>query len=194
MTSDEATLNNRGQTLPSTPASNLDKTLPSTPASNLDKFWIDTMRKQTQGSTKSIEDAAKQMIVIISLLQTIYFAAVSFSNLKSALILNDPWVFLFLSPIALWLISLTLAILVFIPRRYDTNLESPTKSEKTFNDITSFKANILFYSYIVLVIGFLMLLISIFVYLYIIQVPVKPTPHSFSIGYTFLIQADPSSY
>jgi hypothetical protein len=162
MVDQESAPNNRGQVLS------------STPASNLDKFWIETMRKLTQGSTKSIEDAAKQLIAIISLLQTIYFAAVSFSNLKSALILKDPLVFLFLSPVALWLVSLALAILVFIPRRYDTNLESPSLSARTFNDIASFKQKILFGSYIVLVIGFLMLLVSIFVYLYIIQVP-KPT-------------------
>ena len=153
---------------------NGSQALSSTQASNLDKFWIETMRKLTQGSTTSVEDAAKQMIAIISLLQTIYFAAVSFSNLKTALNLKDPLVFLFLSPIALWLVSLAIAILVFIPRRYDTNLESPSRSASTFNDIVSFKQKMLFISYIVLVAGFLMLLVSIFVYLYIINVPVKP--------------------
>lgn len=153
---------------------NGSQVLSSTQASNLDTFWIETMRKLTQGSTTSIEDAAKQMIAIISLLQTIYFAAVSFSNLKSTLSLKDPLIFLFLSPIALWLGSLALAILVFIPRRYDTNLESPSRSASTFNDIVSFKQKMLFYSYIVLVAGFLMLLVCIFVYLYLLQVPVKP--------------------
>jgi hypothetical protein len=150
-----------------------NRVISSAQASNLDTFWIETMQKLAQESTKSIEDAAKQMIAIISLLQTIYFAAVSFSNLKSSLKLMDPIVLLFLSPIALWLVSLALAILVFIPRRYDTNLESPSRSASTFKDIVSFKQNALFWSYIVLVAGFLMLLVSIFVYLYIIQVPVK---------------------
>lgn len=145
--------------------------LPSTPVSDLDKFWISIMQKLTQGSITSTEDAAKQMIAIISLLQTIYFAAVSFSNLKNALILNDTLVFLFLSPIALWIISLSFAIMVFIPKRYDTNLESPSMSANTFKDIVSFKARTLFCSYVVLVIGLLMMLISIFVYLYTIQVP-----------------------
>jgi hypothetical protein len=152
---------------------NENQVISSARASNLDTFWIETMQKLAQESTKSIEDAAKQMVAIISLMQTIYFAAVSFSSLNSSLKLMDPLVFLFLSPIALWLISLALAISVFIPRRYDTNLESPSRSASTFNKIVSFKQNVLFWSYIVLVAGFLMLLVSIFVYLYIIQVPVK---------------------
>jgi hypothetical protein len=162
MASDEAALNNETQALP------------STPASDLDEFWINTMRKLADGSTTSIEDAAKQMIVIISLLQTIYFASISFSNLKSAMTLKDPWVILFLAPIALWLISLALVILVFIPRCYYTNLESPSISESTFKKIISFKAKVLFSSYILLILGFLMLLICIFVYLYLIQVPANP--------------------
>jgi len=162
MDSNESALNNRNQAAA------------STMVSDLDKFWIETMQKLAQGSIASAEDAAKQMIAIISLLQTIYFAAISFSNLKNALILEDPLVFLFLSPIALWLVALALAILVFLPRPYYTNLESPSKSATTFNDLIAFKQKILFCSYIVLAFGFLMLLVSVFVYMYVIQVPVKP--------------------
>lgn len=158
-----------------TSANNENQIVPSMQASNLDTFWIETMRKLAQESTKSIEDAAKQLIAIISLLQTIYFAAVSFSSLKSSLNSKDPlMVLLFLSPIALWLISLALAILVFIPKSYDTNLESPSQSASTFKEIVSFKQKVLFGSYLVLIAGFLMLLVCIFVYLYMIQVPVKP--------------------
>jgi hypothetical protein len=145
------------------------------PASNLDRFWIKTMQNLARGSITSTEDAAKQLITIISLLQTIYFAAISFSDLKNALAIKSNLVFLFLSPIALWLIALALAILVFLPRHYYTNLESPSKSATTFNDIISFKQKILFWSYIVLTIGFFMLHISVFVYMYLIQTPAKPT-------------------
>jgi len=162
MDQNESTLDNRNQAL-----------VP-TPVSKLDKFWIESIQKLAQGSIASAEDAAKQIIAIISLLQTIYFAAISFSNLKNALNLQDPLVFLFLSPIALWLIALSLAILVFLPKPYYTNLESPSKSATTFNDLIAFKQKILFSSYIVLALGFLMLLVSVFVYMYLIQVPAKP--------------------
>jgi hypothetical protein len=139
------------------------------PLDELDNFWLDTMRDVTKNSITSIEDAAKQLIPVISILQAIYFAAISFSNLKASPMLHNLMaVFLFVSPIICWFVSLAFAISVFIPRKFQTNLNSPSKSSRTYDKIAEFKQKLLWYAYIALLIGFVPLLVCIAVYLYFI--------------------------
>lgn len=135
---------------------------------DIDEFWVKTIRDITGESIKRIEEAAKQLIAIVSVLQAIYFAAISFSELKN-LSFHNPWSFLFICPIAIWIISLSLAVTVFMPRTYSTNLESPSMSEKTFKEMVKFKQRQLWYAYCVLVAGFIVLIISITFYLYYLK-------------------------
>jgi|WetSurSiteA1Bulk_404760.scaffolds.fasta_scaffold80995_3 hypothetical protein len=75
----------------------------------LDRFWLDTAQGMTKESVGALEDAAKQLIGIASLLQGLYFAAVSFSDIKKVLVVQDTqsWltILLFISPIIPWLAS-----------------------------------------------------------------------------------------
>ena len=153
--------------------------LDSEPLDDLDSFWLDTMRDVTKNSISAIEDAAKQLIPIISILQAIYFAAISFSNLKASPMLHNPLVvFLFVSPVICWFISLAFAISVFIPRKFQTNLNSPSRSSRTYDKIADSKQKLLWYAYIALLIGFVPLLVCIVVYLYYIPVPIPPSNSS----------------
>lgn len=97
--------------------------------SAMDRFWLDTARGAAKESIPAQEEAAKQLITITSLIQGIYFAAISFSDLKKTLVVHDwfGWlvVLLFVSPIVLWLVSLSFALSVFTPETYITNLQSP---------------------------------------------------------------------
>ncbi len=73
--------------------------------SSVDRFWLDAARGAARESIPALEEAAKQLISITSLTQGIYFAAISFSDLKAALVVQDlqGWllVLLFASPIVL---------------------------------------------------------------------------------------------
>ncbi|MGD0951737.1 MAG: hypothetical protein ABR985_04980 [Methanotrichaceae archaeon] len=57
--------------------------------SAMDRFWLETARSVSKESIGALEDAAKQLISITSLTQGIYFAAISFSDLKKTLVVHD---------------------------------------------------------------------------------------------------------
>ena len=57
--------------------------------SAMDRFWLETARSVSKESIAALEDAAKQLISITSLTQGIYFAAISFSDQKKALVVHD---------------------------------------------------------------------------------------------------------
>lgn len=146
-----------------------------TPLTALDRFWLETTRGAVKQSVESLESAAKQLIVITTLAQTIYFAALSFSDIKAGLVLLGGvavWGFaiIFVLPIALWLASLWFSILVFKPEIYHTNLDSPDLARETYESIASYKHKQLQRAYLFLAIAFFPLLVNILVYL--IAVPV----------------------
>lgn len=47
------------------------------PLTPLDRFWLDTARNAAKESVGALEEAAKQLITITTLVQTIYFAVIS---------------------------------------------------------------------------------------------------------------------
>lgn len=147
-----------------------------TPLTALDRFWLETTRGAVKESISSIEEAAKQLIAITTLASTIYFAAVSFSDIKAGLMQLDNvalWGFaiIFAVPIALWLASLWFSILVFKPEIYNTNLDSPDLARETYESIAAYKHKQLQRAYFFLAVGFAPLIVNILVYL--IAVPVN---------------------
>jgi hypothetical protein len=145
--------------------------------SPLDRFWLDTARNAAKESVSSLEEAAKQLIAIATLTQTIYFAAISFSDLKKALsqlVLAQQWEFVILLaiPIALWLISLWFAIRVFKPETYRTNLNSPDLAREMYFQVVAYKHKQLQRAYLALAVGFIPLLLN--VVLYLIYAPAPP--------------------
>lgn len=137
--------------------------------SAMDRFWLETARGATKESIPALEEAAKQLISITSLTQGIYFAAISFSDLKAELAVQDllGWflVFLFASPIVLWLISLAYAVRVFAPETYKTNLQSPQLAREMLARMADYKHLQLQRAHRALLLGFLLLVVNIIVYL-----------------------------
>lgn len=135
----------------------------------IDRFWLEAARNASKGSIGALEDAAKQLISITSLAQGIYFAAISFSDLKKALVVQDwhGWfqVFLFASPIILWLISLGFAVRVFTPETYKTNLQSPDLAREMLQKIIAYKHKQLKWAHRALLFGFVLLVLNIIIYL-----------------------------
>ena len=128
-----------------------DEALPVAPDPNL-KFWKDTAKGLLGESIKSIEETAKQIIGVAGILEGLYFHAIAFSDVRGTL--NSPWqVILFLAPLAVWLASLSLAVLVFFPRTYDTNISSWRESRTTFEQIVVYKHRMLKTAGIFLAVG-----------------------------------------
>lgn len=136
----------------------------------LDRFWLDLARDAVKESVKATEEAAKQLIAITSLAQAIYFAAVSFSNIKKSLDVfttASQWaiVITLALPLLCWLLALMFAFLVFKPRAYQSNLESPDLARETYLEIVSYKHRQLSRAHLLLGVGFVPLAVSLFLYL-----------------------------
>ena len=161
----------------------------------LDRFWLDTAQDLTKEAISSLESAAKQLIVFTSLLQVIYFFAISFCDLKKALPIQDfqdfrfavaslgglkEWlltseearilflVLLFALPILFWLMSLEFAVLLFTPKTYQINLNSPDVARQMYTDIVIYKHKQLQRAHKALLLGFVLLVVDVFVYLIIL--------------------------
>lgn len=124
------------------------------------------------GTSRTPAEAAGVGIEITSILQAIYFAAISFSNLKNTFILQDfhGWllaiiVAMFVSPIILWFFSLCFVVKVLVPVIRNYNLDSPTMIQKTYENAVNYRSKYLRRAYQTLVLGFLLLVVSIIVYL-----------------------------
>jgi uncharacterized membrane protein len=138
--------------------------------SPLERSSLDTLRNARRESPAKIEEAAKQLIIITSLSQTIYFASVSYSEARKGLDQLQSrlyWCFIaaLILPLVAWILSLIFAIRVFKPETYETNLKSPSAAEAVLEKITNYKNRQLQVAYWLLVVGFLMVLLALFVYL-----------------------------
>ena len=130
-------------------------------------FWRANAEKLVGESITTIEDVAKQLIVVNSLLEGIYFHAITFSDVKPAL--GSYWTgIIYILPIALWLISLVFAVLTLSPKSCTININSSRNSKETFENIVSKKHGRLEISETLLIVSFVALMAAVWHYLFII--------------------------
>lgn len=144
--------------------------------SSLDRFWLDTIREAAKESVRSLEETAKQLIAVASFSQTVYFAAISFSDLKKAqgqMSHQWPLVIALVVPLLFWVISLWFAIRVFNPEAYETDMESPEEAREAYQRIVAYKRSQLRLAHYALLVGFGPLLINLILYLAFIPPPPK---------------------
>jgi len=132
----------------------------------LDRFWLETARNAVKESVSALEEAARQLIAITSLAQGIYFAAISFGDIKKALSQFAPawqWAITgaLVLPLMCWLIALFFAIRVFVPRVYATNLDSPDLARETYKQVVAYKHVQLRRAHVALVLGFVPLIVNV---------------------------------
>jgi len=140
-----------------------DEELPIAPDPNL-KFWKDTAKGLLGESIKSIEETAKQIIGVAGILEGLYFHAIAYSDVRGKL--ASGWlILLYLSPLALWLVSLLAALLVFFPRTYASNISSWRESKAAFERIVIYKHTMLKIAGLFLVLGTLALFAAMGAYL-----------------------------
>jgi hypothetical protein len=145
------------------------------PLTEMDEFWLETARTAVQESVSSLEEAAKQLIGAVTLVEGIYFAAVSWSEMKTIMAVAgwESWlrIALFVSPIVSWLVCLVYATRVFIPETYQTNLSSPDLAEKFHRDLARYKRENLKKAHRALLAGFALMLLAMVAYLLLLDGP-----------------------
>lgn len=130
-----------------------------------DPFWRENARKLVGESISTIEEMAKQLIVVNSLLEGIYFHAIIFSDVKPVIAGSGWMAGIYLAPIVLWLLSLIFAILTLSPKNYEININSSRKSKERFEEIVSRKHGMLRVSELFLVLSFIPLFFAVAHYL-----------------------------
>ena len=145
------------------------------PVTELDEFWLETARTAVRESVASLEEAAKQLIGAVTLVEGIYFAAISFSDLRKVMAVQGAEanlrILLFVSPIVLWLVCLFFAVRVFTPETYKTNLSSPQLAEEFYREMVGYKHRNLKRAYWALLAGFVPLVVAVVYYLKLLDGP-----------------------
>jgi hypothetical protein len=147
---------------------------------HIQSLWLEQGKDIIKGALTKQEEAARQLITITTLLQGIYFAAISFSDLKKALMVQQhhgvilaALIMLFAIPIIFWLISLSFSMRVIVPVTRLTNLYSPDLISATFYEAVDYKQRNLYYAQWSLILGLIPLAINIYIYLALMQIPLS---------------------
>ena len=145
------------------------------PVTELEEFWLETARTAVRESAASLEEAAKQLIGAVTLVEGIYFAAVSWSDMKTIMAVSGwmSWlrILLFVSPIVFWLACLVYATRVFTPETYQTNLSSPDLAEQFHRNLVKYKHKNLKRAHKTLLAGFAFMLAAVIYYLWLLDGP-----------------------
>jgi len=142
------------------------------------EYWLDVDRGAVIKSIEVTEDAAKQLVTLTSLLQGIYFAAVSFSEIRQIVAQLQSWqIVVLVSPFAFWLASLYFASRVFVPKEYgglDSDKEEAWVAlKKEYQTIRDDKFRDLQRARRFLLLSLLFLFIVLITYL--VNIPAPPT-------------------
>jgi len=143
------------------------------PPAAVESFWLETARSMARESVNSIEEAAKQVIAIASVAQTVYFAAISFSRLRMVIGRLAPMeqiivALALISPLVCWVFALYFAIRVFKPEMYRTDLSSADRAEEMHYRVVAYKHQQLQRAYWFLVLGFIPLLVNVMLSFFVV--------------------------
>ena len=132
-------------------------------------FWKKNAESLVGGSIAAMEDTAKQIIVATSLLEGLYFHAITFSDLRGEL--EGCMLVVYLAPLALWLVSLSFAMLTLSRKDYQININSSSDSKQVFEAIVERKYSRLKMAEVFLITSFISLFWAVYSYL-----TAKPLP------------------
>lgn len=132
-------------------------------------FWKKNAESLVGGSISAMEDTAKQIIVVCSLLEGLYFHAIAFSDLRGEL--DGLMLAVYLSPLVLWLASLFFAMFALSRKDYKININSSSDSKQVFEAIVENKYYRLKVAEAFLLASFLPLMIAVYYYLTTVKPP-----------------------
>jgi hypothetical protein len=103
----------------------------------LKEFWREAGREIVKNSINTLEEVAKQILAVAGILEGLYFHAITFTNLRGSVSGGTLWIYL--SPVILLLISLSISLTVFLPDSYKINIANWRVSKSTFETISHSK-------------------------------------------------------
>jgi hypothetical protein len=135
---------------------------PGRPPSPERQFWRNAIQEIRKNSVKTVEDAAKQLIALVTLLSGLYFHAITFGQIpKDQVGLK----ILFVGPLAVWVLCLLVATLVFLPLRFVLSPYDPDEIERIVGRDLAWKYRLLLASLVLLVISLSWQVVAAWVYL-----------------------------
>ena len=126
-------------------------------------FWKKNAESLVGGSIAAMEDTAKQIIVVAGLLEGLYFHAIAFSDLRGEL--EGFMLAVYLSPLVLWLASISFAMLTLSRDDYRININSSSDSKTVFEEMVKGKILWLKVAEVFLLSSFLPLIAAVYYYL-----------------------------
>jgi len=128
------------------------------------KFWHGVVQDTVKNSVATIDETARQIITVVTILEGLYFHAITYSDLRGQQ-LSVLLISVYLGPLIFWLFSLISASLVFLPRIYSLNIFSSDAAKTLHENMLYRKYIFLLLSLLWVVIGSACLIGSIVVYL-----------------------------
>lgn len=125
-------------------------------------FWRQAIQEIRKDSVKTVEDAAKQLIALVTLLSGLYFHAITFSQIPQG---YAGLKVLFVGPLALWVLCLLAATSVFFPRRLLLSPYDPDQAEQVVRQALTWKYRLLVAALGLLVVSLGWLVVAAWVYL-----------------------------
>jgi len=125
-------------------------------------FWRQAIQEIRKGSLKTVEDAAKQLIALVTLLSGLYFHAITFSKIPHGYVGLKV---LFVGPLVLWVLCLLAATLVFFPRRFLLSPYDPQEAERMVGQALAWKYRLLMAALGLLIVSLGWLVVAAWVYL-----------------------------
>jgi len=128
------------------------------------RFWSEVGKDLVRKSHDPIDETAKQIIGVSTILVGLYFNAIAFSKLQGKV--QDWWTLtIYLAPIAMLLVSLIASLNVFHPNRYSHNINSSEASKEVFEDALKRKWISLQVASLFLILSIIALIITVSIYL-----------------------------
>src|SRR3990170_3015296 len=86
-------------------------------------FWLEMGQQLVKESSKTLDETARQIIGVAGILEGLYFHAITYSGLRGQP-LPGGTLLIYLLPILFFLISLGVALIIFLPARYKMEMRS----------------------------------------------------------------------
>ena len=126
-------------------------------------FWREMGKDFLQKSVETIDGTAKQIIVVVGILEGLYFHAIAYSDIRGQL--NNGEVWIYLAPILILLVSLISALLVFFPDRYRLDPRSASAAEIIYKRVVRAKYWALFSASVFLILGVAGMFLAVYTFL-----------------------------
>ena len=127
-------------------------------------FWRKLGKDMLRASLKTIDKVGKQIIAVDGILAGLYFNAVAFSDLHKQALTFWP-LLLYAAPVVLLLLSLMAALSIFLPNRYEVEMQSSEAIQLSHRRAVTGKLGLLRAASLLLILGVAFIAAALVAYL-----------------------------